>query len=671
MKRILLLLFCLCTTLLGQAENFVSGGRNRNIIVYAPANLPQRRPLLISMHGYNQDAGYQRDQARYDLVADTAKFVVVYPDGEGRAWDTGGMKDINFILDIIDEMERRYAIDKNRVYLSGFSMGGMMTYHAMTKIADRIAAFAPVSGYLMGGPNATSSRPIPILHVHGTSDDVCGYSGVQASLDAWVKRNGCNATPRVERPATAPASSTAEMIRYTGGQDGVEVAHLKLPGKGHWHSNDPVVAMTNIEIWNFCQRWSLSAGPQVVSVEPEDGCFDMSATDDRTFVFTLDKPVDCSKVKASMSEGTGSFNLTLAETGYSPTLTFTIPAVQNPKDMEYRLQLRDVVGEDGGKSPNSFYHYTYGIEEVGEVMRIDTLLTQDWAAQQEAIGEGIPYGWHRVNSNDSSQDERFSGDANTGGCRMKYFVPGGDFDAGFYFSAREYSQSTFTYGDTPGYELALTRGHYVLSQRSVYWNDGARNNQTSYGFAIINTRNGNATFSSPSLNPAGCMSEKTDQQVHGSALHELEFEVTSANNYLLQFSTAGGWDGIILGPPTLTRRPSQADRYKGEFLRTLHKAQQMLARIDAEAHPDCAAQLATLSDLVTRYESLVSIHPSVYEDARLALLAAMEPLLPLGLQVVTVAPANDAPAFDLYGRRVVQPSATGVYLRNGQKWLVK
>ena len=257
------MLAAMCAIHIAAQETIISGGKQRNIIVYAPSNLPDNRPLLISMHGANQDANYQRNQAKYEDVADTAKFVVVYPDGEGKSWDLGGTKDINFILDIIDLMATRHKIDRNRVYLSGFSMGGMMTYYAMTKIADKIAAFAPVSGYNMGGPNATSSRPIPIIHVHGTADDVCTYAPVQSHIDAWVNRNKCNTSPITIAKGT---SKEGTLFRYTGGLEGVEVAHLKLPGKGHWHSNDPVYGMSNIEIWNFCSRFSLVAGPAVQSV---------------------------------------------------------------------------------------------------------------------------------------------------------------------------------------------------------------------------------------------------------------------------------------------------------------------------------------------------------------------------------------------------------------------
>lgn len=673
MKKYILSLLCLLAAVVAQAETLVSGGRNRNMLVYSPKDLPAGRPLLISMHGATQNASYQREHANYEAVADTAKFVVVYPDGEGNYWDLSGMKDINFILDIIDEMARRYSIDKNRVYLSGFSMGGMMTYYAMNKIADRIAAFAPCSGYNIGGPNAVSSRPVPILHVHGTADDVCSYAPVQSHLDAWVRRNGCNPTPRVEKPKTGPANTSAEMIRYVNGLEGVEVAHLKLPGKGHWHSNDPVVAMTNIEVWNFCQRWSLAAGPALVSVSPEDGSFDLSATADRTFTFEFDQPVDCSKAKCSISEGTMGINLQLQETGFSTRLTFVIPAGKEVRDLEYRMQLREITGENGGKSPTTFLHYTFGVEEVGDVLRVDTLLTQDWPSQQGIIGEGIPEGWHRVNANtDGGRDERLSGEANTGGCRMKYFTPGGDFDAGFYFSSREYNQATFTYGDTPGRTLPLTRGHYRLSFRSAYWNDGARNNGVTFGVSVVNAQNGNMAYASPSLAPSGCLSENSNQQVKGSRLHDLTFEVTQSADYLLQYTISAGWDGIILGPPTLTRCPSQAEQYKGEFLRALREAQQLLERFPAEANPAYAAQLAALAEVVGRHESLVSTAPSVYAAALAELRAALTPLLPLGVtRVVAEADAVSAVMHDVYGRPVRAISRPGLYLRAGQKLLLR
>ncbi len=80
---------------------------------------------------------------KFEALADTANFVVVYPEGENSSWDIGGNKDVNFIVAIIDSMYNRYQIDRNRVYATGFSMGGMMSWHLSCKIPDKIAAIVP------------------------------------------------------------------------------------------------------------------------------------------------------------------------------------------------------------------------------------------------------------------------------------------------------------------------------------------------------------------------------------------------------------------------------------------------------------------------------------------------------------------------------------------------
>jgi len=255
-----LLCMSLFSIYLIKAENIKVGTATRDMIVYAPQGITPNRPLLISLHGMNQDAEYQKGQAKLELVADTAKFVLVYPNGVGKSWDTSGTSDINFILAIIDTIYNRYAIDRSRVYLSGFSMGGMMTYYAATKIADKIAAFAPISGYLMGGPNTNSSRPIPIIHTHGTTDDVVVYSGVQTCLDAWITRDGCPTTAQITKPYPASKRGSIAAKSYWGpGTNNVEIVLMTLTGKGHWISLDSTNGTnTSVEIWNFCKRYSLS-----------------------------------------------------------------------------------------------------------------------------------------------------------------------------------------------------------------------------------------------------------------------------------------------------------------------------------------------------------------------------------------------------------------------------
>ena len=244
-----------------QIEDFKVGTTTRKMLVFAPPSIEPNRPLLLSLHGMNQDIAYQQNQAKWEEVAKANNFVVVYPGGISNSWDISGTRDTDFILAIIDEMVKRYGIDRDRVYLSGFSMGGMFTYHAATKIADKIAAFAPVSGYLMGGPNTKSSRPIPIIHTHGTADDVVVYSGVQRHMDAWIARNNCPTTAVITKPyPVSKPSSTASKYYWGPGTDSVEIVLLSLPGKGHWHSNDGNGVHTSQEIWNFCKKFSLGFG---------------------------------------------------------------------------------------------------------------------------------------------------------------------------------------------------------------------------------------------------------------------------------------------------------------------------------------------------------------------------------------------------------------------------
>jgi hypothetical protein len=141
-------------------------------------------------------------------------------------------------------------------------MGGMFTYHAMNRIADRIAAFAPISGYPMGGATAKAGvRPIPIIHTHGTSDDVVTFSNVQSALNVWINHNGCPTTAIVTKKYRNASHITRRV--WGPGNDGVEVVLMEMANKGHWISNDNGVK-TGDEIWRFCSRYSIEVDGPVV-----------------------------------------------------------------------------------------------------------------------------------------------------------------------------------------------------------------------------------------------------------------------------------------------------------------------------------------------------------------------------------------------------------------------
>lgn len=262
-------LLLLSINLSAQLTTLSVGGTNRSMFVYAPSNLGQNRPLVISMHGLNQDINYQKGQAKWEQVADTAKFVVVYPAGINNSWDISGNRDTDFITAIINNMVTRFGIDRNRVYVSGFSMGGMMSYHTANKIADKVAAIGPVSGYLFANP-VSSSRPMPIIHVHGTADDVVRYPGLAAILQKWRTWNKCPSTGVTTDPYPANRPNSPGSRQYWGPCDKSAVELISIEGKGHWHSNDVDVHTTK-ELWRFFKGYSLSttpAGPSIALTSP-------------------------------------------------------------------------------------------------------------------------------------------------------------------------------------------------------------------------------------------------------------------------------------------------------------------------------------------------------------------------------------------------------------------
>lgn len=265
------------------ADNISVNGSNRTISVYAPSGIEKGRPLIIQMHGMNQDARYQRDAAKWESIADTARFVVVFPEGEGKSWDISGDKDVNFLKAIISEMDKKYGIDKNRVYVSGFSMGGMMSYHAANRMGDMIAAIAPVSGYPISNEAPASKRMMPIIHTHGTTDDVVNYNSAVSYLKKWTSYEKC-ATSQVTKPYPANRPGSAAYLEVWSGCDQSEIRLMSITGKGHWYSMDLASVNTSDEIWNFVKRFSLDGSDIAPAIQvPADrdsifnGGFDSTA----------------------------------------------------------------------------------------------------------------------------------------------------------------------------------------------------------------------------------------------------------------------------------------------------------------------------------------------------------------------------------------------------------
>ena len=198
--------------------DFDVGGVTRKALVYVPSGI-DNPPLLISLHGMGIGAGWnQGEMMKFEPIADRDKFIVVYPEADqDLKWDLGRTHDIDFMLKIIEEMSAQHAIDLNRVYASGFSMGGMFSYTLACKLPDKIAAIAPGDGYPLGGESGcVTTRPVPIFHMHGTADDFVKYSTLHAFLDTKIAAYGCPTTAVRTEPYPPSNPESQSFKEYWG-----------------------------------------------------------------------------------------------------------------------------------------------------------------------------------------------------------------------------------------------------------------------------------------------------------------------------------------------------------------------------------------------------------------------------------------------------------------------
>jgi polyhydroxybutyrate depolymerase len=236
------------------------------VTVHVPGGLRagQRAPLVLGLHGAGQDARGFEAESNFTAVADEHHFVVAYP----MSWRARGFwrypepdnprSGLRLLRATIDAVVRAVCVDPDRVLVTGISSGGRMTYAAGCELADRLLAIAPVSGGTRQLPPCHPARPISILDVHGTSDQIVSYRGrgadhdgrVRDVMEAWARREGCD-----ERPDTRRVDRYVVRLEWQGCRGGARVAHLRIEGGRHaW---PPLGGPAGIgidgaeEIWRF------------------------------------------------------------------------------------------------------------------------------------------------------------------------------------------------------------------------------------------------------------------------------------------------------------------------------------------------------------------------------------------------------------------------------------
>lgn len=243
-------------------QTLVVDGRTRSYNlnlppVYATAT---NVPLVIGLHGGGGSGAQFESSSRFTPKADAAGVAVVYPTGTAGAlplntWNGGGccgyaassnIDDVNFIRQLIVHLTATYKIDPKRIYATGHSNGGILSYRLACDLADRIAAIAPNAAADMTA-SCAPARPVPVLHMHsrldtsvpiaggfGTGISGASFTPLDTTLARWATLDGCAAMPPVETVTT----NLTHRVWQGCGAAAVEL--LLTDDGGHaWPGGDP------------------------------------------------------------------------------------------------------------------------------------------------------------------------------------------------------------------------------------------------------------------------------------------------------------------------------------------------------------------------------------------------------------------------------------------------
>ena len=288
--------------LVAQGERIVGSleheGIEHGYILYVPSQYDPAdpMPLVLNFHGGSVTAADTEAVSGMNQVAEEEGFLVAYPSAVNLDWIESDDHHISFVGALLDALTDEYAVDSRRVYATGGSQGGIMSFVLAAALPDRFAAAAPLAGTRPVSevenrqptflPN-TPDRPFPLLYIHGSADPVVPYHGgagvgndftfpsVSEVLDEWVDLNGGTS---LERVASIPGFHVTDgtdvwlsqcidcgtYLTADGDEIIAEVIHMRVNGLGHqWP--EPDILMVSAETWNFFRRHQLAVVPEPAS----------------------------------------------------------------------------------------------------------------------------------------------------------------------------------------------------------------------------------------------------------------------------------------------------------------------------------------------------------------------------------------------------------------------
>lgn len=214
----------------------------------------KKYPLIVSLHGFTGNGQAQKLFFPLKELADKHGFLYCYPSGIKASWNATDAccdwarreDDSTYLRNFIDTSMEQFAIDPKRIYFTGLSNGGFMSYRMAMDHSDLVAAIAPVAGVGFKKWPRQPKEPVSVLHIHGTKDRVirwaggsiftAKYPGAEENFENWRQFNQCDKavdTAKVKIDLARVPGKETSVKRFTN-KDGSVVTELwRVENGGH------------------------------------------------------------------------------------------------------------------------------------------------------------------------------------------------------------------------------------------------------------------------------------------------------------------------------------------------------------------------------------------------------------------------------------------------------
>lgn len=228
--------------------------------------------------GFEDRAGTDGGVVVYPLAGHSGEDNQIWNDGRDT---TGGADDLAFVADLLERLDERLNLDRDRIYATGASNGGMMSFHIACNLSEEFAAVAPVIAALPRVQSTTCSptEPVSLLAIQGSEDECIDFCGGDATCDViggrggailsagetrrfWANANDCSSDPDLRRleQRTRVDATRAYRWEHRLCTDATRIDYYYVDGMGHRWPPSPAALNGSRELDATARIWSFFQG---------------------------------------------------------------------------------------------------------------------------------------------------------------------------------------------------------------------------------------------------------------------------------------------------------------------------------------------------------------------------------------------------------------------------